>query len=288
MTSFWIQPKNAWWWFNLIVTPIGLIVTAFLYGPLVMSLSPEIISLSFVFYAVMAVAGLLVLRFTKFGTALPSKVLVTAFIWGSINAIGLAITLGLGVGNLSTLTGSTMWISSLGGAVPEEIFKLFCALAVLYLARAWVSHPVHAMLIGMAVGFGFDLAENVSYGLNMALIDSNSDLQPMLSSWLLRLVVGPLAHMIWTGLAGWGMGQFLFEKKRSGLGWLFFTIGIHFLFNTDWPLDAVVPEAALEPVSLAIALAFYVISAIALIVVWRRAPTPQLLSANPELGGVSA
>ena len=61
-----------------------------------------------------------------------------------------------------------------------------------------------------------------------ALLDPNTDITGTLSMWGLRVFVGPGLHIIFSALAGWGLGQAVFTAGKSTAwrlaragGWLF-------------------------------------------------------------------
>lgn len=269
LQPFWFQPKNAWWWMAHLLGMIFPLIGIVLLGlPLIIIDLPAAL-LSVALFVGVGLAMIFLLSRSTYAPEHGFVLVGLAFLYGAFISIGLTFLLGFGIGNLTTLLGTPMFTASFGGAVPEETLKLFCVLIILNLTRRWVYHPAQLMVIGMGVGLGFDVIENMSYGANAAVFDPNNDLAALLDTWGIRLLAGPFAHMVWTGIAAWGLGQFLFNKKVSGIGWFFFSMAAHFLFNTDWPFEAFLPRAYIEYGGFAAITVVYAISVAVLVWMWR-------------------
>jgi RsiW-degrading membrane proteinase PrsW (M82 family) len=70
---------------------------------------------------------------------------------------------------------------------------------VLLLSRG-VRHPADGLLLGVAAGAGFAVAETMGYAF-VALVRSGGDLSVVNTVLVDRGVLSPAAHMAWTGLA---------------------------------------------------------------------------------------
>lgn len=268
LKPFWFQPKNAWWWMahflGLIFPLIGIVLLGI---PLFVIDIPAAL-LSVALFVGLGFLTVFLLSRTPYAPEHGFVLVGLAFLYGAFISIGLTFLLGFGIGNLTTFFGTPMFTASFGGAVPEETLKLFCVLIILNLTRRWVYHPAQLMVIGMGVGLGFDVIENMSYGANSAMLDPNNDMTALLTTWGIRLLAGPFAHMVWTGISAWGLGQFIFNKKVSGLGWFGFSVLAHFLFNTQWPFDLVLPKSMVDYAAFGVITVVYVISLVVLIRMW--------------------
>lgn len=268
LQPFWFQPKNAWWWLaGLLGLVFPLVVIVLMGLPLVVIDVPSAL-ISVGLFVLLGIIGVFLLSRTRYAPDHGVVLLGVAFLVGAFVSIGLTFIFGFGIGNLTTLFGTPIFSASFGGAVPEETVKLLCVVILFNLTRRWVYHPAQVMVLGMGVGLGFDIIENMSYGANSAMLDPNSDLDALLVTWGLRMVAGPLAHMVWTGIAAYGFGQFIFNNKITGIGWLFFSMTIHFLFNTQWPFEVVLPKSLVDIAAFAAITFFYLLSLAVLAKFW--------------------
>ncbi|GAA3228928.1 PrsW family intramembrane metalloprotease [Actinocorallia longicatena] len=62
--------------------------------------------------------------------------------------------------------------------------------------------PRDGMVLGSAVGFGFAAFESSGYALSAFLSDDGSNLRAMVETEILRGLVAPLGHGLWTGILG--------------------------------------------------------------------------------------
>lgn len=268
LQPFWFQPKNAWWWLTHLLGLIFPLIGIALLGIPLVVIDTTTALLSIAIFAGLGLIAITALSRAKYAPDHSVVLIGLSFLYGAFIAVGLSLLMGVGIGNLTTLFGTPMFSASFGGAIPEETFKLFCVLIILNLTRRWVYHPAQLMVIGMGVGLGFDIIENMSYGANSAMMDANTDLTTMLSVWGIRLLAGPLAHMVWTGISAWGLGQFIFNKKVSGIGWLFFSMAAHFIFNAQWPFDVILPKGLVDIAAFGVITVVYLISLSILVRIW--------------------
>lgn len=126
---------------------------------------------------------------------------------------------------------------SFGGAYPEEPGKALGVVLIVMMFRG-LNRPWHALVTGALVGLGFETMENISYGALLGMLDPASDVSGLLEIWGLRIFLGPCLHIIWTAIAGWGIGQSLFAARLSAprrvlvaLGWLAVSFLLHFAWN---------------------------------------------------------
>lgn len=153
--------------------------------------------------------------------------------WPKAGAKWVIATLGAGVGTcgavllvagpVSDLVEKLGWeaaLASFAGAYPEEILKASCIVVILLGFRE-LDRPWHGLITGAMVGLGFELYENVMYGSTGALLDPNTDVEGALTMWGLRIVAGPGLHIMFSALAGWGIGVGLFSARlTSARRWL--------------------------------------------------------------------
>ena len=136
-------------------------------------------------------------------------------------------------------------VTYLFSSIPEETAKLLAALLVIA-AFAPVRRPVESAVVGMAVGAGFSVAEIVTNSAIKATLDLHSEYRDGAIFMLVMVVVGPFAHAVYTGLAAWGLGQFLCRTDQPLgwrlpriAGWFLLAAALHGAFNAARMLPGV-------------------------------------------------
>ncbi len=151
----------------------------------------------------------------------PAKLAALAFLWGGlVSTFLMAASANTAVLNIYAKTISVDFATSWGPAFTapftEETAKLTGILIVVLLARQHVRSMYDGILLGMFVGLGFQVFENVQYLLNTAQANFNSN--PFLDIFFVfgaRSVTGVGGHWLFTGLCGAGVGYYLAETQRS-------------------------------------------------------------------------
>ncbi|MDO5512642.1 PrsW family intramembrane metalloprotease [Corynebacterium sp.] len=171
------------------------------------------------------------------------KWVVSSLLWGAGVSFGLIMIGGIPLMTLTERLGWKVVAASFGGAYPEEIAKVLGVGVILFTFRA-LNRPWHGLMTGAVIGLGFEVFENLLYGSFGATLHPNTDLQGSLDVWGLRVLAGPGLHIIFTALAGWGLGLAVFMAGRSRLwrigvagGWLFVAFALHFAWNLLWPRE---------------------------------------------------
>ncbi|GAB2503123.1 hypothetical protein CATRI_00705 [Corynebacterium atrinae] len=171
------------------------------------------------------------------------KWVMSCIVWGGGVCFVFVFLAGLPVISLVNKAGWDLLEASFGGAYPEEIAK-FLGVGVILFAFRGLNRPWHGFMTGALVGLGFEAVENAMYGAFGAALDANSDTTGALYMWGLRLVAGPGLHIVFTALAGWGLGLALFTANKSTAwrwatagGWLFLAFALHFAWNLMWPTN---------------------------------------------------
>lgn len=96
---------------------------------------------------------------------------------------------------------AAQWTPAFTAPFIEEASKALCAAVVLVLSARVFNRISHALLLGMFVGFGFDIMEDVSYTTNDALSSLDSDLAGAGGNLLVRILTAVPAHWAYTALA---------------------------------------------------------------------------------------
>ncbi|QFQ01555.1 hypothetical protein CUROG_00755 [Corynebacterium urogenitale] len=234
--------KDLWFWVFMIIT-----VPSFLLCLVMMRLSSPINGLvgegivTAVLLALVQIAVVVGLfRLIPIFKGTPKRLIFLALAWGGFSAVALA------GGVLSppwlSVAEKMGWFShsmSIGAAVPEELVKALGVMLLLWIGRAWWNRPWHGLVAGMLVGLGFDAYENALYSVTMGITHPASDLQGAVEVFSLRLVAGPLLHVMFTGIFGWALGRLMYEggnftrAQRWGsiLLWGVVAISGHYMWN---------------------------------------------------------
>lgn len=164
-----------------------------------------------------------------------------SLIWGSGVSLVIVAISGFSIVELTQKLGWDAVEASFGGAYPEEIAKVLGVGVILFVFRG-LNRPWHGLLTGALVGLGFEAVENALYGAMGSMLSPTSDVSGALEIWAARIIAGPGLHIIFSALAGWGLGLAIFTANRSTAwrysvagGWLFVAFLLHFLWNIMWP-----------------------------------------------------
>ncbi|HSH40096.1 MAG TPA: PrsW family intramembrane metalloprotease, partial [Chthoniobacterales bacterium] len=167
----------------------------------------------------------------------PVWMLVAAFLWGATVSVFFAFILNtaFGVAAASVVgTHADMATSVLSAPFVEELAKGF-ALFIFYLwKRDEFDNVLDGIIYAAMVGLGFAMTENILYYGNAL---ASGGLGASIGSFIIRGVVSPFAHPLFTSMTGIGLG--LARQARAGSPMKFFgpVVGLslamflHFLWN---------------------------------------------------------
>ncbi|MEV7276031.1 PrsW family intramembrane metalloprotease [Streptomyces sp. NPDC093111] len=169
---------------------------------------------------------------TENTTLLPTLILLGSFLAPSVFALwayerhgqdfGVPVILGCFVtgGVLGVLGASVMeyyllnpslWMF-VGVGLIEEAVKL-AALMFVVRHRPWLRGVRAGLVLGGTVGFGFAAFESAGYAFNAAVTMDGIDLRSLLETEILRGVLAPFGHGLWTAIAG---GVLLAYRRPDG------------------------------------------------------------------------
>ena len=158
---------------------------------------------------------------TRNTTLLPTLILLGSFLVPVVFALwayeqhgrdlGVTVILGcfLTGGVLGALGASVMeyyllrpslWMF-VGVGLIEEAVKL-AALVFVLRRRTRVRGPRAGLVLGASVGFGFAALESAGYAFNAAVSTEGVDLRALLETEILRGVLAPFGHGLWTAITG--------------------------------------------------------------------------------------
>lgn len=115
----------------------------------------------------------------------------------------------LGASLLEAELRHTFWVYVLVGLI-EEFVK-----GVLLVIFGWRTVPKTATqgaLLGATIGAGFAAFESAGYEFNAAITSQGIDLVPLLETELVRAVLAPVGHVLWTAI----LGAVVFGAAKNG------------------------------------------------------------------------
>jgi RsiW-degrading membrane proteinase PrsW (M82 family) len=132
----------------------------------------------------------------------PRRLLVFAVAWGAVAsvviALGIDLLIGLVTGGLPPAIGAVVQ-----APIVEEVAKGLGVLLIFAFARRVFDGPVDGIVYGALIGAGFALTENVQY---FAISYLEGGPGQVASTFFLRAVLSPFAHVMFTSLAGFAFG----------------------------------------------------------------------------------
>lgn len=175
----------------------------------------------------------------------PISLVVAAFLWGGVVAIGLsAETNGQWfeiVAKLSGVDFAREWGAALVAPPVEETFKFLGVVVIYLIARREIDDLFDGFIYGALVGLGFAAVENVQYFVQaIAATGGGDQVGPVIQMFLLRVIfVGPYMHVLWSGIAGLGLAYYVTQRDKPHGRRLFvaaalFVLAVvaHFVWNS--------------------------------------------------------
>ncbi|MET3173301.1 UNVERIFIED_ORG: RsiW-degrading membrane proteinase PrsW (M82 family) [Arthrobacter sp. UYCu721] len=157
----------------------------------------------------------------------PKRLLFFAFTWGA--AVSIAVTLLIQpffalTFQFSDVADFQTFMATVQAPVAEEFAKSLGLLLILLLARKHFDGPVDGVVFAFTIAGGFAFTENILY-FGRAIAESANPGTDLAQIFLLRGVMSPFAHAIFTGTTGLIMG-FAARRWHSGASVLAFVIGL--------------------------------------------------------------
>lgn len=142
----------------------------------------------------------------------PKSLVFFAIAWGAIAAVGLTLLVDLG---LSFVFGLRDEVTSavIQAPIVEEFWKGVGVLLIFLVARRSFDGPVDGVVYGALVGAGFAFTENIQY-FAISLIEGGSG--QLTVTFILRAVMSPFAHAMFTALTGLAIG--LAARRHASAG----------------------------------------------------------------------
>ncbi|AMM06722.1 PrsW family intramembrane metalloprotease [Streptomyces albidoflavus] len=137
------------------------------------------------------------------GVLTPQRLMAAFLVGGSLGVLGASVL-------ESSLLRPSPWMW-LGVGLIEEGVKI--AALWLMAARLRPHRPRDGMVLGAAVGFGFAALESSGYALTALLTVKGLSLTDLVQTEILRGLLAPFGHGLWTAIAG---GVLFAASARSG------------------------------------------------------------------------
>lgn len=217
-TGWAVLLRRPMFWAYLILLVFGL--RSFAGGDLYAARGTPIAAVTaLVAQALLVVVFTLLIRRLDLFEKEPPVLLALAFLWGAFIAPAVAAPANGALLSLAGKTGGATfaadWGAALAGPLSEEWLKGLGVAAILVIAREHLHRSMDGLVYGAMIGLGFEALENFGYAINAALGDVNDDLSAALTSSVTRLLFGLGAHVVFTGIAGFGLGFALTATDRS-------------------------------------------------------------------------
>ncbi len=200
------RPESAVFWLFLIALFVGTFVLLDDSAVTINETLDAQIALGPIWLGFIVFLVWLMFKFDPFRSARQyPQALVAGTALGGTTAIAMAMN---GNGALTSLWARvldpdtlTAWSAALTAPIIEEAAKAMCAVVILVLAAPVCNRISHALLLGMFVGFGFDISEDLTYAASQAISSLDSDLSGAGSNLALRILTAVPAHWAYTSLA---------------------------------------------------------------------------------------
>jgi RsiW-degrading membrane proteinase PrsW (M82 family) len=190
----------------------GLVVTGFLLSAAVLAvefetgLGVQVTLLAALFAALPLLVVVPTFLWLDRYEAEPTRLLVLAFAWGAICAPAGALFLNTGIAIAMRLAGAEdpdILTAVLGAPFIEEGLKGFGVLLIVLLRRREFHGVVDGIVYAGMVGAGFAFSENILY-LGREFAEYGQ--QGLTELFILRCIMGPFAHPLFTAFTGIGLG----------------------------------------------------------------------------------
>ena len=136
----------------------------------------------------------------------PTRMLILAFAWGAVCAPAGALFLNTGIAIAMRLAGAEdpdLETAVFGAPFVEEGLKGFGVLLIVLLRRREFDGVVDGIVYAGLVGAGFAFSENIIY-LGREFVEYGH--QGLTELFILRCIMGPFAHPLFTAFTGIGLG----------------------------------------------------------------------------------
>ncbi|MEV6971715.1 PrsW family intramembrane metalloprotease [Hamadaea sp. NPDC051192] len=223
--SLW-QPRNACFWVYLFGVFYGIWQLVGMLNQSIRLYAPALAVSALVFACYAVLFWWFTTRIDRYSRQ-PLVLVVAGFLWG-----GFAATWAIALSGNSALLdlygkvfGQTFqqdFGAGLTAPIFEEFGKAAGVLLLMFIAPRVVRTAYDGFILGAFCGLGFEIIEDISYGLNAGAEQFGSDqLSTALHVVALRLLTGFTSHILYSAIAGAGVVYLVgtvAQRRRIGLG----------------------------------------------------------------------
>ena len=255
-TSLFQIRQPAFWFFAVLVALTGLLTLV--EQTFFLAMAPVGWVLSWALLAFYAVPMFVLIYLLDLYEREPLSLVFGSFVWGGVVATALAGIANLGWGLVVVAAGgpdfAARWSAALTAPFVEETLKAMGVVMIYLIARREVDDTMDGFVYGAMVGLGFAVVEDVFY----FVARFGGSVGAVLLGFFIRVIASGLyGHVLWTGLAGMGIGYFVGRRSEGSLarrlgvaaGLFSLAVGGHFLWNS--PLFDFFPRDITSPGDLA-------------------------------------
>lgn len=170
----------------------------------------------------------------------PRPALVFAFLWGGAASVFIALvfsglTQAYEAGHGIASSSGVMFLASVVQApIIEETAKGIGILLLLWVMRRHFDGPLDGVVYGATIAIGFAFTENLQY-FGLAIIDDQGLGAGVGETFLLRAVLSPFAHVMFTSATGLLLGFAAKRTTRVGaIGYFFLGLLPAILLHAFW------------------------------------------------------
>jgi RsiW-degrading membrane proteinase PrsW (M82 family) len=189
-------------------------------------LGPQVLVYSILLAAIPLVIVLLFIRWIDRWEPEPRGALLFAFLWGAAASVFIALVFSSISQNYQAAAGITKTAAAqffsavIQAPIVEETAKGFGILLLLWVLRHTFDGPVDGVVYGATIGIGFAFTENLQY-FGLAIIDDHGLGGEVAQTFILRAILSPFAHVMFTSCTGLALGFAARNSSRIGALWYF-------------------------------------------------------------------
>ncbi|MEE3851939.1 PrsW family intramembrane metalloprotease [Gordonia sp. LSe1-13] len=237
------QPRNAAFWVYVVLVAIGTVELVTMIAGASGAYGPAITASVIVFAVYGALFWWFTQRIDRYASQ-PAKLIVVAFLWGGMAATwAMAAHANEAMRSMyAKFFGQVFyldWGAGLAAPFTEEIAKGAGLVLLIALAPRLIRTAYDGFILGAFIGLGFQIVEDVVYGLSSAGKQFGANqLESIFSTLVLRMGVGVAAHILYSAIFCAGLVYLLgrpAEPRNVGRGLALIAIPVvlHFVWDAD-------------------------------------------------------